>query len=475
MFLVYLIISILLSAAALFNRKQSLNKVLVFAYMLLLIAFTVLAYLNKGSVWNQFFTIDGLGLIFSLVMTIIVPISLYHSFSYFKHRSSDKQRIRAQYLAAFFMFVTSINAVFFSNHFGVTWIFIELTTLTAGIIIYHHRSSRALEAAWKYIFVCTLSITLVFIGLLFLAIASHEAGVESLHFDAIRLKASAFNPFWLQAAYLFILTGFSAKASLVPMYTAGIDAKDKAPSPFAALLSASLVNAGFIGIFRMYEIMAQTELFTWARHVNMICALSSVIVATSYMLRVRSLKRLLAYSTVEHAGISLLALSIPGVGYTAAILHMILHSLIKSAVFFQAGQISKTYDSVHLEETGGYFKYNTAGALIMLFGIISLAAMPPSGLFISEFLTFKALFSSGNYFIIGLLALVLAFALYGMAWSILKLLFTKPSLVNAAPVEASWSEMGMQSFLLITAVYLAYVLPDWFTDLINEAIFHLPV
>ena len=145
------------------------------------------------------------------------------------------------------------------------------------------------------------------------------------------------NVFWLRLAFIFIFTGFTAKLGLVPMYTAGIDAKDKAPSPAGALLSSVLMNVGFVGIFRFYIVAANSPIHQWANHVIIIAALLSIFVATVYMTKVKNIKRMFAYSSIEHAGIIMLGLAAGGVGYYAAILHIVLHAFIKSSLFFQHG------------------------------------------------------------------------------------------------------------------------------------------
>ena len=145
---------------------------------------------------------------------------------------------------------------------GITWVFVELTTLSASALIYHRRSKLTLEGTWKYIFICSISITLVFIGVLFVTVAVQQQGINDLFYKNLSLHAPKLNVFWLKLAFLFIFTGFTAKAGLVPMYTAGIDAKDKAPYPAAALLASVLMNVGFIGIFRFYEITSHTSIFS---------------------------------------------------------------------------------------------------------------------------------------------------------------------------------------------------------------------
>ena len=170
----------------------------------------------------------------------------------------------------------------------------------------------------------------------FVTVAVQQQGINDLFYKTLSANASELSPFWLKLAFLFIFTGFTAKAGLVPMYTAGIDAKDKAPYPSAALLASVLMNVGFIGIFRFYEITSHTEVYNWTNKIVLISAILSVFVATVYMLRVKNIKRMMAYSGVEHMGIVMLGIAAGGIGYYAAILHLILHSFAKARPVFSS-------------------------------------------------------------------------------------------------------------------------------------------
>ena len=192
------------------------------------------------------------------------------------------------------LLISACSVVYLSGHIAVTWIFIEITTLSASALIYHHRNLRALEGVWKYVFICAISITFVYIGILFLSLSLKDAGIEDMSFDSLYANADKLNPFWLKLAFLFIFTGFTAKLGLVPMYTAGIDAKDKAPAPAGALLASVLMNAGFVSIYRMYAVLARTPLHHWANTVMIIAAVLSIFVAAVYMTRIKNIKRMFA-------------------------------------------------------------------------------------------------------------------------------------------------------------------------------------
>jgi hydrogenase-4 component F len=358
---------------------------------------------------------------------------------------------------------------------GITWVFVEITTLSASALIYHRRNKLTLEGTWKYIFICSISITLVFIGVLFATVAVQQQGITDLFYKTLSHHASRFNVFWLKLAFLFIFTGFTAKAGLVPMYTAGIDAKDKAPYPAAAILASVLMNVGFIGIFRFYEITSHTTIYSWTNKIVLISAVLSVFVAAVYMLRVKNIKRIMAYSGVEHMGLVMLGLAAGGIGYYAAILHLILHSFAKPALFFQFGQIYRTYGSKSVYDIGLYFRYNITGAIVMLTAFFVITAMPPSGMFVSEFLIFKSLFTSGYLWILILIMILLTVIIWAFGKNVFKMLFIKPIDFDDTRVEIiPFSESLSQIILLVLVVYIGLNPPEGLVSLINEAINTLP-
>src|ERR1035437_1045173 len=350
----YLIGTIIISALLFFNRNRMMNYIFVSAFLVMHWVFTVYEYNHRNiDEFYGLFKPDALAILLMITLSIIAIPAYYHSYVYFlKHKEIPRER--AIYFSAMTILIASICAAYLSNHIAVTWIFVELTTLSASALIYHRRNSRSLEGTWKYIFVCSISITFVFIGILFLSIAVQQSGGTDLFYKELFNKANGMNVFWLKLAFLFIFTGFTSKAGLVPMYTAGIDAKDKAPSPAGALFGSVLMNVGFIGIFRFYQIISPTSIFPWANKIMLITGFLSVFVATVYMLRVKNFKRMLAYSSVEHSGLIMLGLSAGGIGRYAAILHLVLHSFAKPALFFQMGQVYRIYKSKSIYDVGDY-------------------------------------------------------------------------------------------------------------------------
>ncbi len=473
---IFLIGALIIGGSLFFNRNKFINYSLLGIFLALLLTFGFYEYFNLNRVELGFFKSDAIGVLLLVSLCVIAVPVIIHGYRYIeKHNVDETPQSRGIFFGAMVFLISACSIVYLSSHIAVSWIFIEITTLSASALIYHHRNIRALEGVWKYVFICTISITFVYIGILFLSLSLKEAGIEDMSFESLYANAGKLDPFWLKLSFLFIFTGFTAKLGLVPMYTAGIDAKDKAPAPAGALLASVLMNAGFICIYRMYAVMARTPLLHWANTIMIIAAILSVFVATVYMTRIKNIKRMFAYSGIEHMGLVVLGLCAGGIGVYAAILHVILHTLVKPALFLQYNQVYWVYQSKSIYDVGNYFKYNKTGAVLLLFGFISATAMPPSGLFISEFLIFQSLFQAHYIWILAAVLIFLTMIIWGFGTNIFKLLFTPPLTINESRIpRISGYESLSQYILLGLAVYFAYNPPAEFVTLLQDAVKILP-
>lgn len=468
---IFLIGALVISLWLFFNRNTFINYALLILYLALLWSLGIYEYHHLNVTELEFFTPDSLGILMLSAICVVSIPAFYHGYRYIATGEETTPKSRGIFFAAMVLLISACSMAYLSNHIAVTWIFVEITTLSASALIYHHRNIRALEGTWKYVFLCAISITFVYVGILFLSLSLKQAGVDDMSFGSLYQNSDKLNPFWLKLAFLFIFTGFTAKLGIVPMYTAGIDAKDKAPAPVGALLSSVLMNLGFVAIYRVYAIVAHTPLHQWADTIMIISAILSVLVATVYMTRIKNIKRMFAYSGVEHMGLVMLGLSAGGIGVYAAILHVILHTFIKPTLFFQYNQIYSVYQSKSIYDVGNYFKYNKAGALVVLLAFISATAMPPSGLFVSEFLIFQSLFEAHHIIILLTVLVLLTLLIWGFGSNTFKLLFTPPISIDETKIPriSPWESLS-QYILLVLSVYVAYNPPDMLVTLIQNAV-----
>lgn len=472
MIIAYFISVVLLGSTFLMARRELVQHITAAVFLIIQWGFTGYEIHKLNYTGFDFFTPDALGVLFLAILGLLALPAYYHSFVYLE-KNNEQMRIRNFYLSALTFLCGAMSGVYLSNHAGMTWIFIELTTIASCMLIYHHRSAEALEATWKYIFVCSVSIALSFIGVLFLSIAVSKAGLEGFTYRELMAGASKLDPFWLKIGFLFLFSGYTVKAGLFPMFTAGVDAKDQAPTPAAALLATALCNGGFVAVFRIFQIISHNESGVWAQKVILISAILSVAIAAYYMVRTKGYKRLLAYSGVEHLGLAAIGLAMGGQGYFAAILHVVLHSFVKSALFFQFGQVSYIFKSVNKHAAGNYFRINVWGGLVLLIGFFCITAMPPSGLFVSESVIFLSMLDNKHLLLMIIVMLLLTVILWSLGRSIFGLLFSPKRSENPHVKMPPVAECVSQYVLLGLVIWLGIYPPDFFIRLLTEIISQL--
>jgi hydrogenase-4 component F len=450
-------------------QKPVISHGLVFIFMGFLTALCISQYGSFQQPDNAFLKADALGIIFLFVTLIISFFSAGHYIIYARKRTQASSVI-AIHNASFVVFVTAITGVFLSTHIGMLWAFLEASTLSGAALIYHDRDKLSLEATWKYLFVSSIGVTLGFAGIMFLSIAAHNTPNNIQ--DLVNV-APSMNIGWIKTSFIFVLTGFSVKMGVVPLFTIDIDAKDSSPSPIGAMFSGPLMSVGFVAIFRFYQIYAHTSILAWMNNVLLITGVASLFLAAVFILKTNNFKRILAYSSMEHAGLILIAFSTGVNGYLVAILHCTLHAFAKAGLFFQIGQVHRTFQSKIEEECGNYFKISPVGSIVLLAGLLAIVAMPPSGLFMTEFLLFKSLMISGEWWIVFVVMFLLCFFVY----AIVKKFFTMIFIYNpkAQVVEHVHSIESIPPLLMVSVVLVFGVVnPDFLIHLINEAIQVLP-
>lgn len=469
MFLSFIIISLVISLLIFFIRSRKANIILSGLYLMLLFSLNGYAFLHAEQISSEYYKFDSFGLLLSFVLGILSLATFYHSRLYLKrHNFLPKQE--ALYYASLILLISAMMSAYFAENIAVMWISIEATTLFVSVLIFHERSKDALEAAWKYLFVSTIGVALAFIGILFLSITVSSKGITDLSLMRLMDAAKLMDPTWLKMTFLLVLTGFSAKMGLFPLHAVAVDAHTVAPPPISAFISTALMNVGFLGIFRVFGIIASTESLQWAQNVLIIAGILSVFMSAIQLLRIKHYKRMFAFSSLEHMGIVALGLGVGGIGYYAAVLHIVFHSFVKAGLFYQIGQVHQFFKSYWIKDAAGYFKLNPVGSLSMILGVISILAIPPSGLFISEFLIFKALFIAGN-FAIGILVLaLLTLIIYTFSKHAFHLLYGETEYPLTESVKANPFEPLSQFILFGLVIYLGINPPDFFTELINSAI-----
>ena len=413
--LIFILVSIAFAVAPLMVKSERATRILAGCFFLTQVAgiALIIAFKQTDVVMLSIFRTDTLAILFHMLMTAVLGFTLIHSSSYLKAEDVSTSSYKAYYTLLMLLAV-AITCVYYSDNLAMTWVFLELTTICSAGIIYHREFKQSLEATWKYIFVCSTGIAMAYLGILLLStVAEHGA----LDYASLKAVIANGNPLYLKVAFLFMVVGYSCKMEIFPLYTVGVDANYAAPAPASAFISTALVNAGFVSIFRIYDIYAASgEVFEWARHTLILIGILSLAVGAMFLRRTNNYKRFLSYSTVENMGIVIIGMGIGGIALWAAVLHVVCHTFVKSSMFFQVGIMRHIYDSYSINRIGNYMSINRVGAIGFIIGTLVLLAFPPSPLFLSEVMIFKGIISNGSWWLLVAMLLLMCVVIYSI-WS----------------------------------------------------------
>lgn len=471
MLLYFFIVSGLMSISIVLFRNKILTKYISLAYALMHICFTVYCWNNLNDTELSYFTFNSTGVLLLSILSLLAIPTFYHGFIY---ASADVVKKFNIYHSALIALMTCMSGAYLANGMTVLWIFVEATTLAVAALIYHDRTETSLEATWKYVFICSTGIALAYLGILFLGFIYGREDASSLSFTSLTGIISQANPHYLKIAFVFVVIGFSTKMGLFPMHTVTIDAHSVAPPPISALISTTLMNVGFLAIFRVYTLFSSSGILGFMNNVLIISGLLSLLISAGYMLKAKHLKRMLAYSSLEMMGLTAIAL---GTGsYYAVLLLLVLHSLAKSGLFYQMGQLSRILRTFQLDNCGRYMKLYPAGALVLLTGMVCILAIPPSGLFITEFMIFKSLVFNGQWFIMAISIVLLCFVVYAMATRIMHILYSSPRNQpdTVLPDAVNPAESISQFVFFGIVIIMSFYQPPFLVELINQSIALLP-
>lgn len=395
-------------------------------------------------------------LMLDIVLVIGLLVGIY-SIGYIENelRSGEmhEKDIRLLYLLVNAFILTMILALTVRN-LGVMWIAIEATTLASVFLVGFHNGKPAIEAAWKYILICSVGITVAMLGIIFInsAAAGSLSEAETLDWTVLLARAGELDAPLLRYAFIFILIGFGTKAGLAPMHTWLPDAHSQAPSPVSALLSGVLLNSAMYAIIRTTAIVNKSLGENDFTGILLIAAgLLSVLAAALFILTQRDYKRLLAYSSIEHMGLIALAIGIfTPASLFAGFFHMINHSLTKSMLFLSSGTILQKYGTREIRKVRGLLRALPVTGMVFLIGLIAIGGTPPFGIFASELNILAALFTSGKPLLGALAALLLALVFTGIIFSLFRTMFrSEKDDGTAAPPPGEINKAGAAVLVLL--------------------------
>lgn len=417
----YLILSIIFASAAFLSRSRRAVDIAAGCFFGVQVALAALLLSDaRGSVGDLgIFAFDTLGILFHLLMVLTLGFVMLHSRRYLHEDTLSAYRT---YFALLMMLSTAITCVYYADNAAVTWIFLEATTICSAGIIYFRHDQHALEATWKYIFICSTGIAMAYLGILLLCTVVRDG---SLDYSSLAATISGGNPLYLKVAFLLIVAGYSCKMEIFPLYTVGVDANFAAPAPASAFISTALVNAGFVAIMRIYLLYARCEgeVFDWARHVLILIGIVTLAVGAMFLRRTNNYKRFLSYSTIENMGIVAIGMGVGGAALWAAVFHVACHTLVKSSLFLQTAVMHGIYDDYRINRIGDYMRINRIGAIGFLLGAVLLLAFPPSPLFVSELMILGGVLADERWWLAALLLVLLCIVIYSFVSRIVRLCY----------------------------------------------------
>jgi len=415
-----------------------------------------------------FLFVDDLNIVFVVLSTFVGFTTAVFSASYIGHEL-EIGRLTPRYLRFYHtMYQTlmfAMNLGLLANNIGLMWVAIELATLTTVLMVGIYRTHEALEAAWKYFILGSVGIALALFGTILVYMAARPVigeGHDAMVWTALIEKAHAFSPELLNVAFVFLMLGYGTKVGLAPLHAWLPDAHAEGPTPISAVLSGLLLNVALYALLRFKMLLAANPAALAPGPLMVTMGLVSLIFAGFMLYRRRDIKRMFAFSSIEHMGLITFAFGMGGaLANFAGLLHMTMHSLTKSAIFFAVGHIAQVKSTQKLADIRGLTVSHPALGWGLVIGVVAIAGLPPLGIFMSEFLIVSSTFAREP-----LLAVPVVFGLL-VAFGALMLrlgevAFGEP-VGSTAPVEASYVPLFAHLGLVAVAgIYLPAPLVEWF-------------
>lgn len=419
--------------------------------------------------------LDGLSALFLAILGVIGFLTGLYSVGYMNHEVNSGEIsvvTLCRYYGFFHLFLFTMLLVITSNNLIVMWAAIEATTLSSAFLVGLYGQRSSLEAAWKYIIICTVGVAFGLYGTVL--VYANAASVMARPGDAIfwtevLQHAGELDGTLMHLAFIFVIIGFGTKTGLFPMHAWLPDAHSEAPSPTSALLSAVLLNCALLVIVRYAMIVTAAIGPTFVQTLLLAFGLLSVAVAAFLILVQRDMKRLLAYSSVENMGLVAVALGIGGpLGVLAALLHTLNHSLAKTLLFCGSGNVLLKYGTRDMDAVKGILRVTPLTGALLAGGALALGGMPPFNVFVSEFMTVTAGIAGGHPWLTALLLFLLTVVLAGLVRMV------AGTVLGSRPEAVSQGELGILTtapmvILLALMLVMGTHIPQPVTRLLENA------
>ncbi len=448
-----------------YRRTARLN---VFATLLTFLS--ALALLAVRPEPRGYLFVDDLNVVFIVLSTFVGFTTSAFSASYIDHEIEIGRLTPAYvrfYHAMYQTLMFAMNLALLANNIGLMWVAIEFATLTTVLMVGIYRTHQALEAAWKYFILGSIGIALALFGTILVYMAARPViggGQDAMVWTTLIGSAADFSPRLLNVAFIFLMLGYGTKVGLAPLHAWLPDAHAEGPTPISAVLSGLLLNTALYAVLRFKMLLAANDAAISPGPLMVTMGLVSLLFAACMLYRRRDIKRLFAYSSIEHMGLITFAFGMGGpLANFAGLLHMTMHSLTKSAIFFTVGHISQVKGTQKLSEIKGLTESHPLLGWGLVLGVVAIAGLPPLGIFMSEFLIVSSTFAREPLLAI-LLVIGLLIALGALFLRLSETAFGE-STGSLEPARVSYVPLVSHLGLVLAAgLYLPEPLVTWFQN-----------
>ena len=394
--------------------------------------------------------VDALSVVFLLATSFLYFATAIFSAGYLHlGRDAAGTRYGRRFYAGLNVFCWAMLAAPLVSDLALLWVAIEVTTVVSALLVAIDDTQSATEAAWKYILIASMGLGIALLATILLYYAGTSVFGAGYELSYVKMLAGAhrFPAPVMRLTFVLAVLGYGTKMGLVPVHTWLPDAHSEAPSPISALLSGALLATSFYAILRYFQVTAAATGSTFPRNVLLVFGLASLALAALYLLRQRDMKRMLAYSSVEHMGILAIGMSF-GVtlAFVGVLLHVLAHAAAKGTAFFGAGSVVAKFGTKDMAALrGGVGALPWSGSMLVA-AVLALSALPPFGLFRSEFLIVSGGLSDPRYGVAAVLVGLAMVSFLGLSWS------TTQTMLTAGPADPEAAVVGVAAGPVATAV-----------------------
>lgn len=413
---------------------------------------------------------DSLSILMMVCVSAVGTITLFLSPGLWREDHYEPAQLR-RFQIFINLFIAAMLLAVSANNVGVMWIAIEATTIFSAFIIPLNVTKTSVEASWKYILICSVGIALAFVGtvLAYFDFVSLSGQVENaLNWTVLKQIAPSLHPEVMRLAFVFLLVGYGTKAGLAPMHTWLPDAHSEAPAPLSATMSGVLLAVALYAILRWKMVVDATIGTGYTNNLLLGLGILSLFIASLSTVLSKNYKRLLAYSSIEHTGLTCIGLALGPLGIFAALLHMINHSLAKSMLFLLSGRILHRYKSTEIAAVSGLLKVMPITGGLFAAGILAIIGLPPFGIFVSEFTLIRAGFEASRPWLMAFVLAMLAIAFVVLLKVLNKILFGKPPEDVLKGEENGWN-ISLLFVSVLILIILGLTIPAPLMMLLNQS------